>query len=180
MGKKLKRKVEKFKQQSKSEKIADIFMLSVAIVGFVLGVVFTFNAHDLTPASQKDFEPLYEQKQLLENDFSSVWDMKNAKIVISDNSNVVNLDSKECKLILTFDKEFTLISTEEVDYSDSIGFVIFISIIMGFCSIFIFYVIIVFFLLVYVIIQALCETILKKIFKKTETNNAQNSDSQEE
>ena len=180
MRKKLKRKLEKFKQQSKSEKIADIFMLCLALVGFIVGVIFTFCNTDLTPASQKDFEPLYTQKELLENDFSSVYGMNNAKITISDDSNVINLDSEECKLILTFDKDFNLISTEEVDHSDSIGFTIFISIIIGFASIFMFYVIFMVFLFVYVIIQVLCETILKKIFKKTETNNAQNSDSQEE
>lgn len=177
MRKKLKRKLEKFKQQSKSEKIAYIFMLCLALVGFIIGVVFTFCNTDLTPASQKDFEPLYTQKKLLENDFSSVYGMDNAKITISDDSNVVNLDSEECKLILTFDKDFNLISTEEVDYSDSIGFTIFISTIMGIGSTFVVYAIFVVFLLVYVIIQVLCETILKKIFKKNEN---QNSDSQEE
>lgn len=174
MEKKLKRKLEKFKQQSKSEKIAQIFMLCLVLVGFIVGVVFTFTKLDLTPASQKDFEPLYTQKEILKNDFSSVWGMDNAKITISDDSNVVNLDSEECKLVLTYDKEFNLISTEEVDCSDSIGFAIFISIIMGFASMFMFYVIFMVFLLVYVIIQALCETIFKKIFKRNETNDAQN------
>lgn len=180
MSKKLKRKLEKFKQQSKSEKIADIFMLCLVLVGFIVGVILTFCNTDLTPASQKDFEPLYTQKELLENDFSSVYGMNNAKITISDDSNVVNLDSEECKLILTFDKDFNLISTEEVDHSDSIGFTIFISIIMGIASTFIFFVIFIVFLLAYLIILAVCETISKKIFKKNETNDSQNSDSQEE
>ena len=155
-------------------------MLCLALVGFIIGVVFAFCNLDSTPASQNDFEPLYTQKEILENDFSSVYGMNNAKITISDDSNVVNLDSEECKLVLTFDKDFNLISTEAVDYSDSIGVVIFLSIITGIGFIFIFYVIFMVFLIVYVIIQVLCETILKKIFKRNETNENQNSDSQEE
>lgn len=100
MVKRLKKKIDNFKQQDNFEKFLDIFFYISLIIGFIIGAMYAFSIMDFTPASPDDFKPLYEQKDLIEVDFFSVLDMENATINPSTNSIKVLLSSEECNLLL--------------------------------------------------------------------------------
>lgn len=179
MVKRLKKKIDNFKQQDNFEKFLDIFFYISLIIGFIIGAMYAFSIMDFTPASPDDFKPLYEQKDLIEVDFFSVLDMENATINPSTNSIKVLLSSEECNLLLHFNKDFKITSSQETDNFVPIFIVILCSIFFGFLGMVILFIL--FFILVsaFLFFTWISMRLSKKIFKNKESSNNDNSETQE-
>lgn len=122
----LKAKMSEFKNQTRFEKILYIGVMIFSILGIIIGFTYSFNSHDHLKASPKDFDPLYEQKAQIEKDFACVIDMDNAQI--NKKEKIITLNSKECKLQMEYDNNHNIISFKEIDNSESLRKVIFLSV----------------------------------------------------
>jgi len=179
MVKRLKKRINNFKEEPIFEKFVDILCYGSIILGFVIGIIFPFNRMDFTPASPDDFTQLYEQKEVLETDFYSILNMENATITPSTSSIEVILSSEECNLLLYFNKDFKIISSQKIDNSVSIYFVIFASILCGLLSAGIFWVFLLILVGAFCLFNWITMSLLGKLFKNKEPSGTDNLKQQE-
>ena len=167
-------KIKNFKLKNKGEQIAYVIFYLAILLGLIMGFIYVFTVLDFKPATLEDFKPLYKQKQLLESDFSSVWNMDNVEINLLSDSKEIILCSTECDLLLEFDEQFKIISTKEIDNHISIGFGIFLSFAMGLAFM---VALMMVFLGIIGIIYLVSQKFTKKVIKKTENSNTKGSES---
>lgn len=72
----------------------------------IVGGIFGYKISNVVKATDEDYAPLYEQLEIIKEDFDSIYDMDNAKMIF-EKSIEVELSSKEYNLIVKFNKERT-------------------------------------------------------------------------
>ena len=125
----------------KFEKLMDKLMSSISlyiILFIVSGIpwgLLNFHSLDSTPATDADYKPLMEIQSNIVDDFNNVYSYSNTDIDISENKIFVHINSDECSITSTFDKEHNYLYTEIEDNMDaSFKTAIGISILCGICG----------------------------------------------
>lgn len=101
------------------------------IVGTILMIFAITRIFDYTPATDIDYMPLIEQKDIISQDFSAIYAYDN--YLISPNKDTINveLENEQCKIICTFDKNFNYIDLQKIDFALSIFELIFSCLFFG-------------------------------------------------
>lgn len=104
-----------------------LFPILCSFVVFLSGILF--GKFDFAPTTESDFAPLYEQKNIILADSSSLYGMNNVTITISEKEVRYVLTSTRCSLSFLQNKETKEVSdVTEISNTDGIGTVLGISV----------------------------------------------------
>lgn len=96
-----------------------IGILILAIVFIPVGIFFSLgSARCLEIPTHADYAKLYEQEEMLKEDFKNIYLIEGAFLEIIQNSNIkvtlISETNSDCKLQIIFDENKEWISTEEI------------------------------------------------------------------
>lgn len=91
------------------------FYAIIFIIAFALAFFLASNL-DMKPATENDYSKLQIQEDIIKKDFNSVYTLNNATIQINSENIVITLESKECNVISTFDKDLNYQTTAKTDH----------------------------------------------------------------
>lgn len=101
------------------------------IVGTILMIFAITRIFDYTPATDIDYMPLIEQKDIIIQDFSAIYTYDNYLISPNEDSINVELENEQCKIICTFDKSLHCTDYAKIDSAVSIPSLIFACVFFG-------------------------------------------------
>lgn len=97
--------------------------LIMFIVYFILCIIIFCSLSNL----KKDYEQLYDQAKILEEDFSQIFFMENAEYCLNNEKMTVTLSDGKIHLELTFNKELNKVEEDKKINNISIKDIIFLS-----------------------------------------------------